>query len=189
MCPLPLEPRSHPSRLSQSTRLSSLWYTATSYLLSVFHMAMYMFQCFSPNSSHPCLASAPLSTVSTNPFYTSASLFTIDFYLHLCNTLTLPRWSLRKGNGDTKIYSFQSLLSFLPLSQKQPDVSFISSLLYLSFFILVVGRGKKQLTTLVNPIFYVLWSIFSWDNMLESKVYFLATYPICLCVLSHFSHI
>ena len=33
-CPLPLEPPSHPSRLSQSTRLSSLCYTTTSHLLS-----------------------------------------------------------------------------------------------------------------------------------------------------------
>ena len=54
--------------------------------------------------------------------------------------------------GTHKIYSFQSLLSFLPLSQKQRDVSFISSLLYLSFFFLV-GRARKQLSPLVNPIF------------------------------------
>ena len=46
--------------------------------------------------------------------------------------------------GTHKIYSFRSLLSFLPLSQTQPDVSFISSLLYLSFFFLV-GRARKQI--------------------------------------------
>ena len=58
ICPLPLEPPSHPptpshpSRLSQSTGLSSLHHTANSNQLSVLHMVMYMFQCYSLNSSH-----------------------------------------------------------------------------------------------------------------------------------------
>ena len=66
--------------------------------------------------------------------------------------------------GTHKVYSFQPLPSFLLLSQKQPDVSFISSLLCLSFFILVVGRARKQLSTLANPIFQVLQSVFSWEK-------------------------
>ena len=45
----------HPSRLSQSTELSSLFHTANSHRLSVLHMAVYMFQCCSFSSSHPFL--------------------------------------------------------------------------------------------------------------------------------------
>ena len=41
--PTPLP--SHPSRLSRSTRLSSLHHTASSYWLSILHTAIYMFQC------------------------------------------------------------------------------------------------------------------------------------------------
>jgi len=45
---------SDPTRLSQSTGLSSLCYTATSHQLSVSHMFMYILQCYSCNSSpHP----------------------------------------------------------------------------------------------------------------------------------------
>ena len=39
MCPLPLQPPSHPSRSSQSTELSSLYYTAASHYLNILHMA------------------------------------------------------------------------------------------------------------------------------------------------------
>ena len=49
--PFPL----HPSRLSQNTGLSSLFYTANSHLLSVLHMVMCMFQCYSLSSSHSVL--------------------------------------------------------------------------------------------------------------------------------------
>ena len=41
---------SHPSRLLQSTGLSSPCYTATSYWLSILHTVVYMFQCYSLNS-------------------------------------------------------------------------------------------------------------------------------------------
>ena len=57
MCPLPLEPptipdSSHPFKLSQSTRLSSLCYTAT---FSILYVVIYMFQCYLLNLSHPLL--------------------------------------------------------------------------------------------------------------------------------------
>ena len=61
ICPLPLEPPSHlpphpnPSRLSQSTALSSLLHTAKSHWLSLLHTVMYMFQCCSFSSSHTLL--------------------------------------------------------------------------------------------------------------------------------------
>ena len=43
------------SRLLQSTRLSFLCYIATSYQLSILHTVVYIFQCYSLNSSHPLL--------------------------------------------------------------------------------------------------------------------------------------
>ena len=45
-------PPSHPPRSSVSTGLSSLCYMATSHWLSVSHMVMCMFQCYSLNLSH-----------------------------------------------------------------------------------------------------------------------------------------
>ena len=55
--PLPPEPRSHlspfyRSRLSQSTRLSSLCHRANSHLLSSLHMVIYMFPCCFLNLSN-----------------------------------------------------------------------------------------------------------------------------------------
>ena len=59
--PLSLEPPtpsptpSHPiSELSQHTRLSFLCYTEN-FPLTILHMAIYMFQCYSFSSSHPLL--------------------------------------------------------------------------------------------------------------------------------------
>ena len=58
MCPLPLEPPSHPVtsshlwRLSESTGLSSLHHTENSHWLSILHIIMHMFQCYSCNLSH-----------------------------------------------------------------------------------------------------------------------------------------
>ena len=51
-CPLPLEPShphfpSHPSRPSQNTRLSSLWYTATSHHCPLKHHSVYVDATFS----------------------------------------------------------------------------------------------------------------------------------------------
>ena len=44
---------SHPYRLSQSTRLSSLHHTSNSHWISILHRVMYVFQCYSFNLSHP----------------------------------------------------------------------------------------------------------------------------------------
>ena len=52
---LPPSTPSHPSRLSQSTGLRSLCYTGSSHLLSILHMVMYIFPCYSLNLSHPLL--------------------------------------------------------------------------------------------------------------------------------------
>ena len=53
--PLSSPTPSHPSRLSQSPGLSSSCHTANSYFLSTSHMVMYIFPCYSCNSSHPLL--------------------------------------------------------------------------------------------------------------------------------------
>ena len=50
---LPTSPPSHPSRLSLSAGLSLLCYTAHSHWLSISHLVMYMFACYSLTSSHP----------------------------------------------------------------------------------------------------------------------------------------
>ena len=55
ICPLPLETPSHPSKLSQGTWLSSLYHIATSYQLFILHVVIYIFQCYSLNSSYPLL--------------------------------------------------------------------------------------------------------------------------------------
>ena len=46
---------SHPSRLSQSTGLRFLCHTANSHQISILHMVIYMFLCFTLNSFHPLL--------------------------------------------------------------------------------------------------------------------------------------
>ena len=51
----PISVTIHPSRLSQSTGLSSLCHTANSHWLSVLHMAVYMFPCYSLYPSYPLL--------------------------------------------------------------------------------------------------------------------------------------
>lgn len=43
----------HPSRSSESTKLSSLCYTPGSYQLSFLHLVVYICQSKSPSSSHP----------------------------------------------------------------------------------------------------------------------------------------
>ena len=48
-------PPSHPSRPSQSTKLSSLCYATASHWLSILHMVVYMFQCQSLYLYHDLL--------------------------------------------------------------------------------------------------------------------------------------
>ena len=62
VCPLPFEPPFYlphyptPLGCHRALDLSSLLHTANSHWLSVLYMVMYMFQCYSLNSSHPLLA-------------------------------------------------------------------------------------------------------------------------------------
>ena len=86
MYPLPLELPSHPphpilSGSSQSTALSFLCCTAASHQLTILHVIVYIYQCYSLHLSYPFLP-PPMSTC---PFSTPASLFTpckqIQLYL------------------------------------------------------------------------------------------------------------
>ena len=58
---------SQPSRWSQSTRLSSLCYTANSRLLSILHMVTYLYQCYSLNLSPPAICPQVCSLTSVSP--------------------------------------------------------------------------------------------------------------------------
>ena len=53
--PPPSPTPSHPSKLSENTRLSSLCHTANSHLLSILHIVMYTFPCYFLSLSHPFL--------------------------------------------------------------------------------------------------------------------------------------
>ena len=80
--PLPCPRPSHPSRSSQSTRLSSLHYTVGSHYLSVLHMvSVYMSilisQFIPPHLSPP---------VSKCPFPTS-HVFSLHLHLYFCPSL------------------------------------------------------------------------------------------------------
>ena len=57
-------PTSHTSRLSQSVGLSSLHQTANSHWLTILHMVMYMFPCYSLYLSHPLLPPHPSVSIS-----------------------------------------------------------------------------------------------------------------------------
>ena len=90
----PLEPpfhlpsQSHPSRLSQSTVLSSPCHTANSHCLFILHMVMDMFPCCSLNSSilscphcvHKCSLGLLLYCCPTSRFISAIFL---DF-IHMC---------------------------------------------------------------------------------------------------------
>ena len=65
---------SQPSKLSQSPGLSSLSHTANSHWLSILHVILYMFPCYSFHSSHPLL-SLPESQVCS-----------LCLNLHCCST-------------------------------------------------------------------------------------------------------
>ena len=83
---LPPSTPSHASRLSQSTGRSSLCHRANSHWLSVLHLVMYMFQCYSLNLSHPllpplcpqvCSLCLRLCCCSANRFISTLSRFQI----------------------------------------------------------------------------------------------------------------
>ena len=91
---LPPTPSSHPSRLSHSTRLSSMYYIAISHQLSFVHMGLYICQWQALNSSytrlpllcpqvhspHLCHFSCPLNSfLSTIPTFHVYALMYVTF--------------------------------------------------------------------------------------------------------------
>ena len=100
---LPLPIPSHPSRLSQSTRFSSLCHTANSHWLSILHMVMYMFQCYSLYSSHPLLP----SIMSTSLF--SMSVERKGFWEKYLSPLQASRDGERKLTLPKHLTMFQVL--------------------------------------------------------------------------------
>ena len=87
---LPPPTPSHPSRLSQSTGLSSLSHTANSHWQSILHMVMYMFPCYSLHSSHPLpflhpasislLLCLPLHCYPANRFFFYNIFFAVQLF-------------------------------------------------------------------------------------------------------------
>ena len=74
---------SHSSRLSQSTQLSSLWYSTTLDQLSVLHMVLYICQCYSLNLSHPLLPSLcpKVHSLCLCPYFHPTSRFISTIFL------------------------------------------------------------------------------------------------------------
>ena len=81
---LSLPPTSHPippSRLSRSSGFSLQCHIANAHWLSILHIIMHIFQCYSSSSSHSLLPRPP-SPGSTSLLSMSASLFLNDIYFH-----------------------------------------------------------------------------------------------------------
>ena len=79
-CPFSTPPQ--PSRLSQSTEFSFVCHTADSHWLSVLLTVIYMFPCYSLNSSHPLLPTL------------CPQVFSLCLYLHCCPANTLHQYHL-----------------------------------------------------------------------------------------------
>ena len=73
MCPLHPEalahfpPHSTPPRCHRALALGALHHTLNSHWFSIFHMVIYMFQCYSLKSSHPLLPLSPKFFTSMSP--------------------------------------------------------------------------------------------------------------------------
>ena len=91
ICMLPLSQTtpSHPSRLSQSMRLSSLSQIANSHWLSILHMVIYMFPYYSLHLSHPLppppSVSKSLFSVSASPLLPANRFFSTIFKICILN--------------------------------------------------------------------------------------------------------
>ena len=73
---------SHPAKLSQSTRLSSLSHAANSHWLSMLHMAMDIFQCYCLNSSFPPTPCPPTHSLYLHLYSCPANRFISAIFLH-----------------------------------------------------------------------------------------------------------
>ena len=91
LLPLGLPPPSWTtSRSSESIELGSLCYRAASHWLFILHIVVYIFQCYSPNLSHPVLPPLHPPASSTSPFFTSVSLFLPCKQVHQYHFFQIP---------------------------------------------------------------------------------------------------
>ena len=126
ICPLPLTTPScfplHPTPgLSQSPGVSFLSHTANSHWLSISHMVMYMFPCYSLHSSHPFLC-APLPclfSMSESPLLPCKQVHSIIFldsiYMHKYTVfffLFLTYFTLCKALGSFTSLELTQMCSF-----------------------------------------------------------------------------
>ena len=100
--PLPSPTLSHPSRLSQSTRLSFLNHTANSHWLHILHMVMCMFQSYSLNLStlflllcaQVCSLCLSLYCCPTNRFISAVFLDSIYIRINIQYLFSLTYFTL-----------------------------------------------------------------------------------------------
>ena len=72
----------YPSVLSQSTSFGALLHVSNFHWSSILHMVMYMFQCYSLKSPHPCLL--PLSPkVCSLIYWLFKSVFNVQNFVNL----------------------------------------------------------------------------------------------------------
>ena len=106
---LPSAP-SHPCRLSQGTRLSSLCFTANPHWLSLSHTIMDLFPCYFLNSSHPlfpllcpqvcslCLCLQEHCIFFFKLIYFNWRLITLQYCSEHCILMVKNRLMFSKGN-------------------------------------------------------------------------------------------
>ena len=128
---LPTAISSHPSRLSQSTRLSSLCYTANSHWLSILHTVMYMYQYYALNSSHLLLPLLCSQVCSLCLHLYCVHAKSLQKCLTLCNPIdsSLPGSSVH-GISQARILEWDAMLSSRESSQPRDQnwVSYVSSI-------------------------------------------------------------
>ena len=109
--PLPPPTPSSPSRLSQSTVLSSLCHTANSHLLSILHMEMYvsvLFSQFVPPSPSPTVSTTNLFSVSLQCFLLSPHYRTLsDIYWFLFTPSKLQPGPWINNQSATRFWILQ----------------------------------------------------------------------------------
>ena len=114
---------SHPSRLSQSTGLRSWCHTANSHLLSILHMVVYMFPCYSVRPSHPllpllrlqiCSYCFPESKIISTIFLDSIRMhnYTIFAFLFLTSLCIIGSRLIHLVRTDSNAFFFYSWVIF-----------------------------------------------------------------------------
>ena len=89
-----LPPPFHPPRSSQSTKLSSLCYTAASHQLCILHMVVHVSQCYSPSSIQ-----LPLPLLRPHAHSLNLHLYSVQFSSVAQSCLTL-----RNSGNSGRLY-------------------------------------------------------------------------------------